>query len=96
MSENPYRTYGFHETRQPPPPRAGIRPVTALLIGATLIPAGLLLLALGNILYFSMTEPPPVPGDPNIGLGILKLAIMLNLPIALAWLLWWFAKPTKD
>ena len=96
MSDNPYRAPAGEETKSLQSQPEVIRPVTALLLGATLIPVGLFVLALGNYLYFSFTGPSTFTGDPNIGLGILQLTFVLNLPILFAWLVWLFAKPTKD
>jgi hypothetical protein len=62
--------------------------VTAILIGASIVPVVFLLLVARMYLFSTLTEPPSFPGDPNIGLGILQMACALNLPVMLAWIAW--------
>jgi uncharacterized paraquat-inducible protein A len=58
-----------------------------LLSMVTLVTVLILAVALGTYIHFAYVEPTEVtfPGDPNIGLGFVIVASILNLPAVLAW-----------
>lgn len=59
--------------------------VGIILVLWTMFTLGLLVLAL--IVYFQNRGTTPIrPGDPNIGLGIIYFAALLNVPTILCWL----------
>jgi hypothetical protein len=64
-----------------------MRPFAGLLLmGLTLVTATVLALAIGNYYHFTVIDPPKLrSGDPNIGFGLLILALLINVPTVLLW-----------
>jgi hypothetical protein len=71
--------------------------VTAMLIAATCFTVGILFLCLTLIGIALLTEPEEWKpgGGANIGAGLLYMALLLNLPVLVAWVIWWFASSGK-
>jgi hypothetical protein len=63
-----------------------------LLMLASCVTVPLCLLVGGVVFVCWLTEPPTFPGDPNIGLGLLELVCILNVPVFVGWSLWLASK----
>jgi hypothetical protein len=68
--------------------RGEMHPMTALLIGASLVTGFIFLLSAGLVFVCWLTEPPARPTDPSIGAGIVAIAALLNLTVIVGWSIW--------
>lgn len=51
----------------------------------TFFTVGCFVLSVISYIHFRSVSPPPVPGDPNIGAGLVFVAVLLNVFTALLW-----------
>lgn len=80
-----------------PPRRKGLRYwVHVVLIAWTVLFVPTLPLTILSAFVCSQVEPPSFPGDPNIGLGLIYLASLLNIPTSLGWLIFWVARSNES
>ena len=55
-------------------------------IGLGLVPHLLFVFALFNVIVSCITEGNAPAGDPNIGVGVLLLTVLMNVPSMICWL----------
>jgi hypothetical protein len=68
-----------------------------LTVSLTIVTVPILFLTGINFIYFTFIKPVTShPGDPNIGHGLLILAIIINIPIFVLWVIIFRANRKND
>ena len=81
--------------RYPLPPLQNIAFVLLCLL--TIVTGLPLLAASANLFYFRVidTSKGTFPGDPDIGAGLLYMAVIANVPTLLCWIVYWAMEVSK-